>query len=568
MHDLSDAQLLRAYAERGVEAAFAEILTRHTDLAYSAALRQVNSPDLARDVTQSVFTDLARKARTISANLSAGASLVGWLYRGTRFAARDLYRNETRRTQRERQAMEQIHHAPDAAPDWEQLRPALDEAMSELDDTDRDAVLLRYFKNHDLRTVGATLGISDDAAQKRVSRAVERLREFFAKRGITVGASGLAVAISANAVQAAPVGLALTISTAAVLTGTTLATTATVTVTKAIAMTTLQKTIVTATIAVLAGVGIYENRQAARWRQQVQTLQQEQSDLAATIQQLESAKATQSATPVIAKANQPLPGSSDDLLRLRGEVGRLRRETDELKVPVTHDAVTTRYKNAQELARNGDAAAALKEFLWCYDVGMRQVTSFSGVRSSYLLSSIAKLGEDHPEALAALRERRDQALQRILTSENDPQAGLDYAALNRTLKEEPNLLTTFDQLPPDDSRRKALADVAYDQLIAAQRYSDALLGRTYEKINLHFDISKRDVPLPANTPNLEQIRQNRRDSLIKSTVKDVETLAGAGDLAHARALAERLLAYDSSPQTTVLLSQHLTRAGQPGLLGR
>ena len=80
---------------------------------------------------------------------------------------------------------------------------------------DRDAVLLRYFKNHDLRTVGATLGISDDAAQKRVSRAVERLREFFAKRGVTVGASGLAVVISANAVQAAPVGLALTISTAA-----------------------------------------------------------------------------------------------------------------------------------------------------------------------------------------------------------------------------------------------------------------------------------------------------------------------------------------------------------------
>ena len=110
--------------------------------------------------------------------------------------------------------------------------------------------------------------------------------------------------------------------------------------------------------------------------------------------------------------------------------------------------------------------------------------------------------------------------------------------------------------------------MAYDQLIAAQRYNDALLGRSYEKINLHFDMGKMDVPLPANTPNLDQIRQNRRDSLITSTVKDVETLAGAGDLAHARTLAERLLAYDSSPETTVLLSQHLTRAGQPGLLGR
>lgn len=202
MQPQSDTQLLRDYAELGVEAAFAEIVARHTDLVYSAAMRQVYSPDLARDVTQSVFTDLARKARTVSANLDPGASLVGWLYRGTRFAARDLYRNETRRTQRERQAMEQLHPTPDTAPDWEQLRPILDDAVSELDDTDRDAVLLRYFKNHDLRTVGA---------------------------------SGIAVVISANAVQTAPVGLALTISTAAALTGTTLATTATVTATKAIA---------------------------------------------------------------------------------------------------------------------------------------------------------------------------------------------------------------------------------------------------------------------------------------------------------------------------------------------
>ena len=142
----SDAQLLRAYAEHGTEAAFAEIVTRHTDLVYSAALRQVNAPDLARDVTQSVFNDLARKARELCLKIKPEASLVGWLYRGTRFAARDLNRTEIRRTLRERQAMEQVHPTPDTAPDWEQLRPALDDAMADLDDTDRDALLLRYFK--------------------------------------------------------------------------------------------------------------------------------------------------------------------------------------------------------------------------------------------------------------------------------------------------------------------------------------------------------------------------------------------------------------------------------------
>src|SRR5207245_8141029 len=127
--------------------------------------------------------------------------------------------------------------------------PLLDEAMHALDDTDRAAVLLRYFENKSLREVGAALGASDDAAQKRVSRAVERLREFFAKRGVTVGASGLVVAITANAVQAAPVGLAVTISTAAAIAGTTIAAAATATATKTIAMTTLQKTLIASTLA-------------------------------------------------------------------------------------------------------------------------------------------------------------------------------------------------------------------------------------------------------------------------------------------------------------------------------
>jgi len=331
MQPSSNAQLLRDYAEHGAETAFAEIVARHTDLVYSAALRQVYSSDLARDVTQSVFTDLARKARTVSANLSPTASLVGWLYRGTRFAARDLYRHETRRTQRERQAMEQFLSDPETAPDWEQLRPVLDDAMSELDDTDRDAVLLRYFKNHDLRTVGATLGISDDAAQKRVSRAVERLREFFAKRGVTVGASGLGVVISANAVQAAPVGLALTISTAAVLTGTTLATTATITATKAIAMTALQKTILTATIAVLAGAGIYEARQASQLRDKVHTLQQQQAPLLEQVQQLQNEREDSARQfAALREDNERLNKNPNELLKLRGEVGALRRSNQEI----------------------------------------------------------------------------------------------------------------------------------------------------------------------------------------------------------------------------------------------
>ena len=242
MHEESDVQLLRDYAEDGNEAAFRELVTRHTDLVYSAALRQVFSPDLAGDIIQSVFTDLARKAKPVAEKLQDKGSLAGWLHRGTRYAALSQLRDTRCRLANERQAMEQLLTNSESAPDWEHIRPVLDEALDSLGEEDREALLLRYFKNHDFRAVGLALGVSDDAAQKRVSRAVEGLREFFVKRGVTVGASGLVVLISANAVQAAPAGLAVTISTAAVLVGGAVSTPTAIAATKIIAMTTLQKT--------------------------------------------------------------------------------------------------------------------------------------------------------------------------------------------------------------------------------------------------------------------------------------------------------------------------------------
>jgi RNA polymerase sigma factor (sigma-70 family) len=327
VNDQTDQQLLRDYAERQSEAAFGVIVQRYVDLVYSAALRLSCDAHAAKDVTQGVFVALAQNAQ----QLIDRPALAGWLHGTARNLAAKTVRSEVRRRAREQEVavMNQIlSAAPDSS--WEHIAPHLDDALGELDDTDREAVLLRYFKNHDLRTVGATLGISDDAAQKRVSRAVERLREFFARRGVTVGASGLTVVISANAVQAAPVGLALTISTAAALTGTTLATTATVTATKAIAMTALQKTIVAATIAVFAGAGIYEARQASQLRDQVQTLQQ-QTPLLEHVQKLQSERddAT-SRLAALRDENERLARNSGELLRLRGEVGVLRRQADEL----------------------------------------------------------------------------------------------------------------------------------------------------------------------------------------------------------------------------------------------
>jgi RNA polymerase sigma factor (sigma-70 family) len=560
VNDQTDPELLHAYAAQKSEAAFAAIVHRYVDLVFSAAFRMLGDADAAKDVTQNVFVALAQNAR----KLIDRPALAGWLHNTARNLAAKSIRSETRRRTHEQKAaiMNEILSSQSDA-HWDDISPYLDEALGELGDSDRDALLLRYFKNHDLRTIGARLGISEDAAQKRVSRAIERLREFFAKRGIAVAAGGLAVVISANAVQAAPAGLGasiLMISTA----GTAAGGITTLNLLRILAMTKLKSGIITAIVA--AGIAIpvvIQHRMQTKLNAANEQLRQqiEQNNQLAAENENLSKRATAEVAPT-AGNNDPSP----ELLKLRGEVGRLRQENDEANTPITHDLVQSRYKEAQELARNGDSAGALKEFLWCFDEGMPRVMGYGGVRDSFLLDEIAKLGENYPPALAALRERRDAALQRMLSSENDSDAAQDFASINRELHEGQNTLAAFDQLPADDRRRRTLASVAYEQLISAQRYSDAILGRSYATTLSLLELTATERPLPANITNPEAVRKTQRDYLINNTATSVEALAGAGDLVHARELAGKLLSYDNSAGTIAILQQHLTRAGQAGLL--
>jgi RNA polymerase sigma factor (sigma-70 family) len=322
----TDLELLKRYTRDHAEDAFAELVRRHVNLVHSAALRHVRFPQLAEEVAQSTFTDLARNAQ----RLAPDTILTAWLYQVTRRTAIDVVRREARRQLREQIATE-LNVMNATTTDWTHIEPLLDDAMSALDETDRTAVLLRYFENKSLREVDDTLGTSDDAAQKRVSRAVERLREFFAKRGVTVGASGLAVVISANAVQAAPVGLALTISTAAALIGTTLATTATATATKAIAMTTLQKAVITGAVALLSGASIYEAHQASNLRTQIQLLQQQQIPLAGQVEQFQhNLGEMTSRLDLLTYENEQLKRNASELLRLRAQISELRSREKEI----------------------------------------------------------------------------------------------------------------------------------------------------------------------------------------------------------------------------------------------
>lgn len=319
----NDHELLRAYVEKCSEDSFTALVQSHLNLVYSAALRQVRSSHLAEEVAQCVFADLARNA----SRLAPGTILTAWLYQVTRLTAIDVVRRETRRQLREQIAAE-MNANNQADPAWTHLEPLLDEAMHNLDDTDRAAILLRYFENKSLREVGAALGISDDAAQKRVTRAVDRLHGFFQKRGITIAASGLVVLISANAVQSAPAGLAIAVSTSA-LVGATIVTATTTTAAKTIAMTTLQKTLIVSSLAATIGIATYKAHQASSLQTQVETLEQKQTALVSqmAVLQQQHDEATNRLV-ALSEENTRLTSNqnSTELLRLRGEVARLRSE--------------------------------------------------------------------------------------------------------------------------------------------------------------------------------------------------------------------------------------------------
>lgn len=214
MDRLDDNQLLREYVERDSDAAFATIVERYVHLVYSAALRQTSDSGLAQEVTQAVFIVLAQKA----AKLRESTVLSGWLFQTTRYAASDAMKREVRRRLREQEAALMESHGQsvsESAPLWQDVAPFLDDALAKLSTGDRDAIVLRFFENKNLTEVGSNLGISEEAARKRVNRAVEKLRCAFVKRGVAFSVVGLTALISANGVQAAPIGVVTSVTVAA-----------------------------------------------------------------------------------------------------------------------------------------------------------------------------------------------------------------------------------------------------------------------------------------------------------------------------------------------------------------
>jgi RNA polymerase sigma factor (sigma-70 family) len=208
MQEVADMELLRQYADRNSDEAFAALVARHVNLVYAAALRKTGNADAAGEITQAVFIILAQKA----GRLSQRTILSGWLYQTTRLTAANFLRTEIRRVRREQEAYMQSL-ANETEPElWPQMAPLLEDAMGQLGEKDRNAIALRFFEGKSFQEIGAAFGASENAAKKRVAHALEKLHRYFSKHGVSSTTAVIAGAISANSAHAAPVGLAAAIT--------------------------------------------------------------------------------------------------------------------------------------------------------------------------------------------------------------------------------------------------------------------------------------------------------------------------------------------------------------------
>lgn len=564
MHERADIDLLRQFASDRSEEAFSELVSRHIDLVYSAALRRVRDADLAKDVSQTVFLLLAKKARS----LSQTTILASWLYRAAGYVAADVLKSENRRRHRETAAMEPLYDSSANAAPWREIEPFLDRAMEDLGEKDRALVLLRYFENKSLKEVGAAFDISEDAAQKRVTRAVEKLRENLVRRGATVSSGTLAAIIAAFACHAAPPALAGSVVVAA--TGATIAVGVSAGTSLALYFMSMSK-IKIATVAALAVAAV--SVPVVSQHRSIVELRAENETLKASIPQ---------SPPPAAAASVITP---EELAQLRvdaAEVHQLRSEIALLKAggprPGNSTSSSTgtdaegggtnpmeRQKLASKLVGEGKFAEALAHYLWAYDEGTKYMPAFTGVRGSFLLSQIKDLAASYPPARDALVSRRDDAEKAIVgNSSPNNLLALDVVRLNEALGEPQRTVALFDQLPTDSPVRGQLADVAMEQFINENRFQDIVASTQPEAAvdRAIFTASSLRM-LGKSDPNAEQ--QMRRNA-VTAGGRALLALAAVGENDRATALADKILQFDPSAEARAELLRFAERSSNATLI--
>lgn len=343
---MTDSQrLIQDYARTGSEAAFRELLTGYADLVYSTAVRLVgNNTDLAKDVTQTVFVDLARKARKLPLNLMLG----GWLHRHTIFVAATVMRGERRRQLRERQAAEMNAQQDHTAANLSQFAPMLDEAINQLGEEDRRAILLRFFEQQDLRSVGEALGSSEEAARKRIDRALDKLQGLLKRQGVALSAVALGTVLCTQAVTASPAGLVSSLTGPALAAGAV----GSGLMSALLNLNSMAKLKLGVGAALVVGALMTP---LIMQRQSLNETHQENQSLHREVNRLSQLEADNRPLSNLVP-NEPTQslsaGQFSELLRLRGEVGQLRnqkREYEKALAALEPDAIITRSNRDAEV---------------------------------------------------------------------------------------------------------------------------------------------------------------------------------------------------------------------------
>jgi RNA polymerase sigma factor (sigma-70 family) len=493
---MNDHELLQRYSESRCEASFTELAKRYVDLVYSAALRQVGGDaHLAHDVTQSVFIDLARKA----GSLSGRTVLAGWLYTSAHYAAAKVVRTEQRWRAREQEAnsMREISNESAAEPSWEELRPVIDEAMHELNQGERDAVLLRYFEKRQLGEVGAKLGVSEDAARKRVDRALEKLHGLLARRGVTSTSAALVLVLGVNTVAAAPAGTVASIAGAAIA-STAVSTGGTLTILKLMAISKLKLGLIGAVV--VAGVAtplVIQNHSQAKLRAENQALRQQNTQLTEQISPLAAENARLSNLIAQATDYQSAQHSqSNELLKLRGEVARLRqdaRDSARLRGPGVDSSNDPTFDAAfRQLAAR---AAQLRQRL--EEMPDKKIPELQFLTDRDWLNAVGEVEKpendaDFRQAMANLRNRAKSQLGGIMQK-----ALRRYAEANGDmLPSDLSQLKPYFNPPVDDSvlSRYAMTQTGkLTDLTAGQMLITETAPRVDEENDSHFEFSLNGI---------------------------------------------------------------------------
>jgi len=533
-------QLLAEYVTNGSESAFRELVMRYVDLVFSTAVRLVGGDThLAQDVAQTVFAHLARKACALPRDVLLG----GWLHRHTCFVASKIMRGERRRQFRERQAVAMNEQQDYSEANLAQLASVLDEAINQLGSEDRTAVLLRYFEQRDLRSIGKVMGSSEDAARMRVNRAVEKLHILLKHRGVALSAAALGTLLTAKAVTAAPAGLAVTISNAA-LAGAVAGTGTIFTILKFMTMTNVKLSLAALVVVGALTTSMIQHQEREKLRSENESLRQQITKIQSDNESLSRRKMLAKPmmrlpAPRVAAAALPAKPSAADLQSIHLQ---LRKDG---KVPkLTADQIEAYLKANQ---RN---AASL---------------------------------------LAAFRNTGDSALLREAMQKysNDSQVAF-AAAINKDLapQEQRQWLDAFEKLAPDNALANYLSannyfnsgqtDQAVRELVAAaaktqlqdyavediQNVKEAYLDAGYSDTDAEaIALMQQSGGLP--NPNLMGLRQ-----LADNMVNLANSYAQGGDMASAQAtlqmvvtLGQAYLGLGEKTAVTQMIGQNIEHVG-------